>query len=83
MTLDINTDEYNSSKTQGISMCANDKRVIYFDSFGVEHISEEVKRFIGDKTILTKIFRIQQASDSIMRGAFPLDLLSLCSAIKS
>ena len=43
--------------------------VIYFDSFGVEHIPKEIKKFIGNKNIKTNIFRIQ-ANNSIMCGYF-------------
>ena len=32
---------------------------IYFDSFGVEYIPKEIKKFIGDKYIITDIYRIQ------------------------
>ena len=41
----------------------NDKRAsynaIYFDSFGIEHIPKETKKFIGSKYIITNIYRIQ------------------------
>ena len=47
----------------------NGDNVIYFDSFGVEHIPKEVKKFIGNKNITTNIFRVQ-AYDSIMHGYF-------------
>ena len=33
--------------------------VRYFDSFGVEHISSEIKEFIGNKIINANIYRIQ------------------------
>ena len=39
--------------------------VTYFDSFGVEHIPKEIRTFISNKNIKTKIFRIQ-AYDSVM-----------------
>ena len=42
---------------------------IYFDSFGVEQIPKEIKKFIGNKNIITNIYRIQ-AYDSIMYGYF-------------
>ena len=52
--------------------------VIYFHSFGVEHIPKEIKTFIGrSSSITTNIFRIQSC-DSIMCGYFCLDLLILC-----
>ena len=38
---------------------------IYFNSFGVGHIPKEVRKFIGNKNIITNIYRIQ-AYDSIM-----------------
>ena len=40
--------------------------VIYFDSFGVEHIPKEIKTFIGNKNIETNIFRME-AYDSMRR----------------
>ena len=43
--------------------------VIYFDSFGVEHIPEEIKKFIGNKNIKANIFRVQ-ANNSVMCGYF-------------
>ena len=45
------------------------KNVIYFDSFGVENIPEEIRIFIGNKKIITNIYRIQ-TYDSIMCGYF-------------
>ena len=36
-----------------------------FDSFGVEHILKEIKKFIKNKNITANIFRIQ-AYDSVM-----------------
>ena len=44
-------------------------KVTYFDSFGVEHIPKEIKKFIKGSTIVTNIFRIQ-AYDSVMCGYF-------------
>ena len=43
--------------------------VTYFESFGVEHIPKEIKKFIDQSTFLTNIFRIQ-AYDSIISGYF-------------
>ena len=50
-------------------MHVNNNDVTYFDSFGVEHILKEIKKFIKNKNIKTNIFRIQ-AYDSIMCGYF-------------
>ena len=41
------------------------KTVAYFDSFGIEHISKEVKKYVNNKNIIANIFRIQ-AYDSVM-----------------
>ena len=42
-------------------------KVLYFDSFGVEHILKEIKKFIGNTDIKAGIYRIQ-ACNSIMCG---------------
>ena len=54
----------------------------YFDYFGVEHIREEIKIFIGNKNIKTNIFRIQ-AFDSIMRGYFCIGFIDIMLAGKT
>ena len=41
----------------------------YFDSFGVEHIPKEIKKFINNKNIIANIFRLQ-AYDSVICGYF-------------
>ena len=47
----------------------NGNNAIYFDSFGVENISKEIKKFIGTRNIITNIYRTQ-AYDSLMCGYF-------------
>ena len=37
----------------------NGDNVTYFDSFRVEHIPKEIKKFIGKKYITSDILRIQ------------------------
>ena len=41
----------------------------YFDTFGVEHVPEEIKKFVGNNNIIANIFRVQ-ANDSIICGYF-------------
>ena len=65
----INLDEYHDIGTHWVVMYVNNKTVIYFDSLGVEHISKEIEKFIGNKNMITNIFRIK-AYDSIMCGYF-------------
>ena len=60
----INLDENESIETNWIASYVNDN-VICFDSFGIEHIPKKIKKFIGNKNIITNIYRIQ-AYDSIM-----------------
>ena len=43
----------------------NANNIVYFNSFGVKHIPKEIRKFIGNKNIITYIYRIQ-AYDSIM-----------------
>ena len=50
-------------------MYASNNEIIYFDSFGVEHVPKEIKKIIGHKIIKANIFRIQ-ANNSIMCGYF-------------
>ena len=42
-------------------------QVIYFDSFGVEHISKEIKKFIENENIITNIYRIQVYNQIMFR----------------
>ena len=61
----INLDEYADVGTRWIALYVKNNEVIYFDSFGVEHVPKEIKRFIGHKNTKINIFRIQ-ADNSIM-----------------
>ena len=47
--------------------------IIYFDSFGVEHVP---KKIVGHKNIKTNIFRIQ-ANNSMMCGYFCIGFIDL------
>ena len=55
---------------------------IYFDSFGIEHIPKEIKRFISNKNIKTSIFRIK-ANNSIMCGYFFIGFIDFMLAGKT
>ena len=65
----INLDEYADTGKHWIDLFCNKNEIVYFDSFGVEHISEEIKEFIGNKNIKANIFRVQ-ANDSLMCSYF-------------
>ena len=61
----MNLDEYSDIGSHWIALYVNNKTVTYFDSFGVEHIPREIKKFIDSKNIIANIFRLQ-AYDSTM-----------------
>ena len=82
----INLDEYHDIGTHWVALYVNNKTIIYFDSFGVEHIPKEIMKFIGkneqsssakarNKKIITNIYRIQ-AYDSIMCGYFCIGFIN-------
>ena len=62
-----NFDEYADVGTHWIALYCEQSEIIYFDSFGVEHVPKEVEKFIGHKNIKTNIFR-NQSNKSIMFG---------------
>ena len=54
----------------------------YFDIFGVEHIPKEIKKSIGNRSMITNIYRIQ-AYDSIKCGYFCTGLIDFMLKGKS
>ena len=52
----INFDECADVGTHWIALFCNRSEIVYFDSFGVEHVPEEIKEFIGNKNIIANIF---------------------------
>ena len=65
----INLDEYEDAGTHWIALYVKNKKVVYFDSFGVEHVPKEIIKFIKNKGIIANIFRLQ-AYYSLMCGYF-------------
>ena len=53
---EINLDEYANVGTHWIALFCNRNEIVYFNSFGVEHIPEEIKKFVGNKNIKSNIF---------------------------
>ena len=79
-----NLDEYENTDTHWVSFFFKANKVIYFDSFGVEHIPKEINKFIRskelgsavvNKKIKASIFRIQ-AYDSFMCGYFCIEFIN-------
>ena len=63
----------------GLLCFVSKKQVIYFDSFGIEHVPEEIKKFTRHKNITSNIFRVQ-VSNSIMCGYFCVGLIDFMLA---
>ena len=78
----INLDEYKSIRMHCIALYVNDNNGTYFDSFRVEHITKEVKKFIGNKNIIANIYRIK-AYDLIMCGYFCIGFIDFMLKCKS
>ena len=82
----INLDEYENTGTHWIALFVETNEVIYFDSFGIEHVPKEITKFIGNSTtkssslernkkIKANIFRIQ-VYDSITCGYFCIEFIN-------
>ena len=55
--------------------------IVYVDNFGVEHVPEEIKEFVGNKNIIANIFRVQ-TNNSIMCGYFCIGFIDFMLAGK-
>ena len=53
---EINLHEYADVDTHWIALFCNRNAIVYFDSFDVEHLPEEIKESIGNKNIKANIF---------------------------
>ena len=52
----INLDEYADVGTYWIALFCNRNQIVYFDIFGVEHVPEEIKKFVDNKNIKANTF---------------------------
>ena len=77
----INLDEYKDAGTHWIALFCKKNEIIYLDSFGFEHILEEIKEFIGNRTIKANIFLVQ-ANNSVMCGQFCIGFIDFMLAGK-
>ena len=77
----INLDEDSGIGTHWVALYVKNNDITYFDSFGVEHIPKEIKKFIGNKNVIVNIFRMQ-AYDSIMCGYFCIEFIDFMLAGK-
>ena len=77
----INLDEYADIGTHWIDLFCNRNEIVYFDSFGVEHVPEEIKNFVGNKNIIANIFRVQ-SNNSVMCWYFCIGFIDFMQAGK-
>ena len=77
----INLDEYADVGTHWIVWFCNRNEIVVFDSFGVEHAPEEIKKFIGNKNIKASIFRVQ-TNDLVMCGYFCIGFIDFMFGVK-
>ena len=78
----INLDEHADTGTHWIALFCNKNKIVYFNSFGVEHIPKEIKKFIGNRNIKANIFWVQ-ANNSIMCGYFCIGFIDFMHAGKT
>ena len=77
----INFDEYADTGTHWIAFFCKKDEIIYFDSFRVEHIPEEIKELIRNKNIKANILRVQ-ANNSVICGYFGIGFIDIMVAGK-
>ena len=67
--------------THWIALFCNENEIVYFDSFCVEHVPEEIREFVENKNIIANIFRLQ-SNDSVMCGYFCIGFIDFLLAGK-
>ena len=77
----INLDEYADVGTHWIALFCKKNEIVYFDSFGVERIPEEINELIRNKNIKANIFQVQE-NNSIMCGYFCIGFIDFMLAGK-
>ena len=75
----INLDEYADLGTHCTALFCSRNEIIYSNSFGVEHVPEEIKEFVGNKNTRANIFRVQ-ANDSVICEYFCIGLIDFMLA---
>ena len=64
-----------------MAVFCNRSEIVYFDRFGVEHVPEEIKEFVGNKDITANTFRVQ-ANNSVTCGYFCIGFIDFMLAGK-
>ena len=77
----VNLDEYADVGTHWIALFCNRSEIVYFNIFGVEHVPEEIKKFVWNKNIIANIFRVQ-TNNSVMCRYFCIGFVDFMLAGK-
>ena len=77
----INLDEYADVGAYWIGLFCSRSEIVYLNSFGVEHVPEEIKMLLGNKNIKANIFRVQ-ANKSEMYSYFCIGFIGFMLAGK-
>ena len=77
----INFDEYSDDGTHWIALFYSRTEIVYFDTFDIEHVTEEVTDFIGNKNIIANIFWVH-VNNSVMCGYFYIGFMDFMLARK-
>ena len=80
-TYETNFDGYAEVGTNWIALFCNRSEIVYFGSFGIEHVPEEINEFVRNKNIIANIFRVQ-ANNSIMCEYFCIGFIDFMLAGK-
>ena len=67
--------------THWIALFFSKNEIVYFDSFGAEHVPEEIKEFIGHKNIKANIFRVE-TKNTVMSGYLCIGFIDFMLASK-
>ena len=78
----LNLHKHKDTGTHCVALFCKKNEIVYFDSFGVEHLPEETKKFIVNRNIKGNIFRVQ-ANDSGMCGYICIGFIDFMLAGKT
>ena len=78
----INLDGKNNKETHWVSLFIDKNTAVYFDSFGIEYISQDKLDKISDKSITHSVFRIQD-DESFMCGFYCIAFIEYVLAGKN
>ena len=77
----IDLDEYANTGMHWIALFCNKNEIVCFNSFGVEHVPEEIEKFLGNRNLVANIFRVQ-ANNSVTCGYFCIGFIDYMLAGK-